>query len=124
MRSTYIRLGRVTYTTVAVSWRPPSRWAVDAEPGTLVARAKVGRFALAPSRKGRWEGRWPGRGGCGGVRGEGGGAGRGVPGIALRWTSLCSRSDKFQQFLFDDVPQSSSSTEWWAFLLCDSFVFP
>ena len=30
--------------------------------GSLVARAKVGRFGQgALSRKGRWEGRWPGR---------------------------------------------------------------
>ena len=27
---------------MAASWRPLSCWAVDAEPGTLVARAKVG----------------------------------------------------------------------------------
>ena len=40
--NSYIRLGLVTYTTIAASWRPPSCWAVDAEPGTLVARAKVG----------------------------------------------------------------------------------
>ena len=40
--NSYIRLGLVTYTTMAASWRPPSCWAVDAEPGTLVARAKVG----------------------------------------------------------------------------------
>ena len=52
---------------------------VDAEPGTLVARAKVGRFALAPSRSGRGEGRWAGsrrlwwrRGGRGGRGGAGG----------------------------------------------------
>ena len=40
--NSYIRLGLVIYSTMAASWRPPSCWAVDAEPGTLVARAKVG----------------------------------------------------------------------------------
>ena len=52
-------LGLVTYTTVAVSWRPPSCWAVDAERGDLVARAKVGCGSV---KKGQVGGAWPGRG--------------------------------------------------------------
>ena len=63
--NSYIRLGLVTYTTMAASWRPPSCWAVDEEPGTLVARAKVGcgsvkkgqvGGAVAGSRRLWWSG--------------------------------------------------------------------
>ena len=55
------------------------------------------RWVVAPSRSGREERRWPGRGGCGGDGGWGRG-GRRDPGALLRWTSLWSCSDKFQQY--------------------------
>ena len=68
----------------------------DAERGSLVARAKVSRFAQsAPSRKGRWE-RWLGRGGGGGGR-RGAGYVWTVYEMAcflfhVQWTSSCDHA--------------------------------
>ena len=52
MRSTYIRPLAGSYTTVAASRRPSSRWAVDAEMVTANARAgQLGPVAAAPLRQ-------------------------------------------------------------------------
>ena len=68
----------LSYLSNAASRRVPCRWAVDAESGTLVARAKVGRScACTPSTSSRrWQavagrrraGRWRRLGGRGAIR--------------------------------------------------------
>ena len=110
----YIRLGRVTYSTVAVSRRPSSRWAADAAEVTADGGAVPHvspTLAVGPSRcsapqsrgavAGSWRLWWS----------RGWGAGRGgprLPGVLLR--SMWSCSDKFQQSFDWRCLRSRSST--------------
>ena len=103
--SSYIRLGLVTYTSVAVSRRPSSRRACGPGAGDFGGQARVERCCAGSVKK----------------RQGGGAAGRGGrrSGAALRFgrrfdhaaTSSSSSSSM-------TCPRSSSSTEWWTFLLC------
>ena len=97
----------LSYLSKAASRRVPSRWAVDAESGTLVARAKGGaHLRVTPSRicmRGR---QWLGGGG------RGGGGGAGLAAFVLRFVLFFVEVVDVLVVQVVDVGSSSSWTRW------------
>ena len=113
----YIVLGaELPYLSNAASRRVPSRWAVDAESGTLVARAKVGCGSV---KKGQVGGAvpgsrrlWWGGAGAGSVVGRGGRR-RGSP---LGCVRPCDHAATISS---NSVPQIQFIDSGWIFLFRD-----